>query len=74
MTNIRNPFLEEHVESCTFFIKSMKIKELSEIVYCPLWKISHVNYNGSCFHKNWYDNGIRNIMDIINEKGIFVIS
>ena len=54
-----------------FFVKSLKIKELEEIVYCPLWKKSHVSYNGIFFIKDWYDKGIRNVMDIINENGLF---
>ena len=59
------------VESWTLFINSMKIKELEEIVYCPLWKNSHVSFNESLFIKDWYDKFIRNIMDIINENGLF---
>ena len=46
LKNIRNPIWNNMVESWTCFIKSMKIKELEETYNCPLWKKSHVSYNG----------------------------
>ena len=49
----------------------MKIKELEVIFNCPLWANLHVNYSGSFFIKDKYHKGIRNIMDIINENGLF---
>ena len=48
----------------------MEIKELEEIVYCPLWEQSQFSGNRSFFIKDWYDKGIRNIIDIINENGL----
>ena len=53
-----------------FFLKSLEIKELEEIVYCPLWEQLLFSGNRSFFIKDWYDKGIRNIIDIINENGL----
>ena len=68
LKHIRNPFWKNLVESWKLFLKSLEIKELEEIVYCPLWEQSQSSGNRSFFIKDWYDKGIRNIIDIINEK------
>lgn len=68
--NVRNPFWKNIVESWKLFLKSLKIINLEEIVYCPLWENSQISSNGSFFLKDWYDKGIRNILDIINENGL----
>ena len=49
---------------------SLEIKELEEIVYCPLWEQSQISGNRIFFIKDWYDKGIRNIIDIITENGL----
>ena len=62
--------MEELSSKLETFLKSLEIKELEEIVYCPLLEQSQISGNRIFFIKDWYDKSIRNIIDIITENGL----
>ena len=37
----------------------------------PIWFNSEMQHGGKFFIKNWYEKGIRNIVDLVNENGVF---
>ena len=73
LKHIRNPFRKNLLESWKLFLKSLEIKELEEIVYCPLYEQSQFSSDRSFFIKDWYDKGIRKIIDTINGNGLIYV-
>ena len=68
---LRNPFWTDILQSWKEFINCQKAENLSDILYSPVWFNSELQRGQSLFYKNWYDKGIRNILDIINVNGEF---
>ena len=69
LKHIHNPFWKNILESWKTFLKSFKIGELEEIIFSPLWEISQISGNEHFIFKEWYDKGIRNIIDLVDENG-----
>ena len=68
---LRNPFWVDLLHSWKEFINCQKTESLSDILYSPVWFNSELQGGQNIFYKNWYDKGIRNILDIINVQGEF---
>ena len=68
---LRNPFWVDLLHSWKEFINCQKAESLSDILYSPVWFNSELQGGQNIFYKNWYDKGIRNILDIINVQGEF---
>ena len=47
------------------------MKSLPDILYSPVWLNSELQRGQNLFYKNWYDRGIRNVLDIIDINGEF---
>ena len=68
---LRNPFWVDILHSWKEFINCQKAESLSDILYSPVWFNSELQGGQNLFYKNWYDKGIRSILDIINVQGEF---
>ena len=64
-----NPFWNDVFKAWSRYVKNslMSLKE-AEILNHPLWYNNSINFK---FRKNWYEHGIRNINDLIDEEGNF---
>ena len=71
INDLRNPFWKHILESWIQYIRSFKIDSLVKIIYSPLWGNSHINGNGYYIINEWYNRGIRNVIDLIDEDGLF---
>ena len=58
------------MESWVQYIRSFKIDNLVKIIYSPLWGNSLINRNGNYIINEWYNKGIRNVIDLIDENGL----
>ena len=68
--DLRNPFWKNVLESWSQYIRSFKIDSLVKVIYSPLWGNSQINRNGNDIVNEWYNKGIRNIIDLIDENGL----
>ena len=68
---LRNPFCIDILQSWKDFINCQKAEKISDILYSPVWFNSELQRGQSLFYKNWYDKGLRNILDITNVNGEF---
>ena len=68
--DIRNPFWKNVLESWIQYIRSVKTDSLVKIMYSPLWGNTQINENGNYIVNEWYNKGIRNVMDLIDENGL----
>ena len=66
---LRNPFWVDVLHCWKEFINCQKAESLSDILYSPVWFNSELQGGQNLFYKNWYDKGIRSILDIINVQG-----
>ena len=71
INDLRNPFWKHTLESWVQYIHSFKIDTLIKTIYSPLWGNSLINGNGNYIINEWYDKGIRNVIDLIDENGQF---
>ena len=71
INDLRNPFWKHILESWVQYIRSFKIDNLVKIIYSPLWGNSLINRNGNYIINEWYNKGIRNVIDLIDENGLF---
>ena len=68
--DIRNPFWKNVLESWIQYIRSDKTDSLVKIMHSPLWGNIQINENGNYIVNEWYNKGIRNVMDLIDENGL----
>ena len=68
---LRNPFWMDILHSWKEFINCQKAESLSDILYSPVWFNSELQGGQNLLYKNWYDKGIRSILDIVNVQGEF---
>ena len=68
--DLRNPFWKNILESWIQYIKSFKIDSLVKVIYSPLWGNSQMNRNRNYIINEWYNKGIRNVIDVIDENGL----
>ena len=68
--DICNPFWKNVLESWIQYIRSVKTDSLVKIMYSPLWGNTQINENGNYIVNEWYNKGIRNVMDLIDENGL----
>ena len=71
INDLRNPFWKHILESWVQYIRSFKIDNLVKKIYSPLWGNSLINRNGNYIINEWYNKGIRNVIDLIDENGLF---
>ena len=71
INDLRNPFWKHILESWVQYIRSFKIDNLVKIIYSPLCGNSLINRNGNYIINEWYNKGIRNVIDLIDENGLF---
>ena len=62
---LSNPFWINLLQSRKEFTNCQKVKSLPDILYSPVWLNSELQRGQNLFYKNWYDRGIRNVLDII---------
>ena len=53
------------------FCQAVEIETLDEILYSPIWFNSNLNRGHNLFIKEWYDKGLRNVIDLLNAEGQF---
>ena len=63
--------LETYFGESVQYIHSFKIDTLNKTIYSPLWGNSLINGNGNYIINEWYNKGIRNVIDLIDENGQF---
>ena len=71
INDLRNPFWKHILESWVQYIRSFKIDNLVKMIYSPLWGNSLINRNGNYIINEWNNKGIRNVIDLIDENGLF---
>ena len=71
ISDLRNPFWKHILESWVQYIRSFKIDNLVKVIYSPLWGNSLINRNGNYIINEWYNKGIRNVIDLVDENGVF---
>ena len=54
-----------------FFKKCNPASQIEDVLNSPIWFHSEMQHGGKFFIKNWYEKGIRTIVDLINEYGVF---
>ena len=67
--DLSNPFWKNILESWIQYIKSFEIDSLVKVIYSPLWGNSQINGNRYFIINEWYNKGIRNVIDVIDENG-----
>ena len=67
--NLHNPFWRDFLNSLHTFYSVIKIEELDDILCTPLWCNSNLSKNENFLFKNWFEMGVRNVIDIVDTNG-----
>ena len=72
-SNLSNPFWIDvlHVNSWKAFLKCNPASQLEIVFNSPIWFNSEMQHGEKFFIKNWYEKGIWNIVNLINDNGGF---
>ena len=70
---VKNPFWKDLLNSWKIFCKSVKIQALEDILYSPLWYNSNFQHGQHIYFKDWYNKGIRNVIDLLDIDGNFYL-
>ena len=70
-SNLSNPFWIDVLNSWKAFLKCNPASQTEDVLNSPIWFNSEMQHGGKFFIKNWYEKGIRNIVDLVNENGVF---
>ena len=68
---VKNPFWKDLLKSWKIFCKSVKIQTLEDMLYSPLWCNSNFQHGQYIYFKDWYNKGIRNVIDLLDTDGNF---
>lgn len=68
---IRNHFFKDTLHGWNIFCKAVPIENVEDILCSPIWFNSNFNQGHNLFIKEWYDKGIRNIVDLLDNEGKF---
>lgn len=68
--DLQNPFWENLMTIWSEFCRIVPIDNIDQVLESPIWYNEHIDH-GRLFLKNWFDNGIRVIYDIIDKNGAF---
>ena len=63
---IKNPFWKDLLKSWGIFCKSVTIQTTEDILYSHLWYNSNFQHGQFIYFKNWYNKGIRNVIDLLD--------
>lgn len=69
--DLQNPFWKDTLEAWRDYIKSFKVDALHEILQSPIWYNSNISNNRIVFFKDWYNKGLRSIIDLLKDDGSF---
>ena len=70
---VKNPFWKDLLNSWKIFCKSVKIQALEDILYSPLWYNSNLHHGQHIYFKDWYNKGIRNVIDLLDTDSNFYL-
>ena len=72
---VNNPFWKDLLNSWKIFCKSVKVHvhALEDILYSPLWYNSNFQHGQYIYFKDWYNKGIRNVIDLLDTDGNFYL-
>ena len=70
-SNLSNPFWIDVLNSWKAFLKCNPASQTEDVLNSPIWFNSEMQHGGKFFIKNWYEKGIKNIVDLVNENGVF---
>ena len=70
---VKSPFWKDLLNSWKIFCKSAKIHALEDILYSPLWYNSNLQHGQYVYLKDWYNKGIRNVIDLLDTDGNFYL-
>ena len=68
---IKNPFWKDLLKTWMHFSKIIKTEKLEDILYSPIWYNSKLIQGQNFFIKEWYDKGVRQIIDLLDAVGKF---
>ena len=70
---IYNLFWQDVLDSYKIFQDAISPNSWTEFLQSPIWFNDNIKVGGSCvFYKKWFEKGIYNVNDLINEKGEFI--
>ena len=52
-------------------LKCNPASQIEDVLNSPIWFNSEMQHSEKNLHQNWYEKGIRNIVDPINDNGVF---
>ena len=67
--DVQNPFWKDLLKCWILFCKQVKIENLDYVLNSPIWFTSKLNQGHNFFIKDWYDKGVRQVLDLIDETG-----
>ena len=53
------------------FCNVAKIQTLEDVLFSPLWYNSNFQHAKYIYYKDWYNKGIRNVIDLLDTNGKF---
>ena len=73
MRDMKNPLWRDTLQAWRDYIKSFTIETIDEILYSPIWYNTLINTEFNICYNDWYNKGIRTIIDLVSEEGMFYI-
>ena len=67
-SELQNPFWKDLMDIWAEFCKILPVENIGQILDSPLWHNENIG-RVTIFKKNWHENGIRVVYDIIGQNG-----
>ena len=67
-SELQNPFWKDLMHIWAEFCKILPVENIGQILDSPLWHNENIG-RVTIFKKNWHENGIRVVYDIIGQNG-----
>lgn len=67
--HIYNPFWKEILQNWAEFCNTIKIESIDQVLNSPLWYNKNLLNGGNIYIADWYEKGLRQISDLIDEQG-----
>ena len=52
--------------------RRIKPENLTQILHSPIWFDSEFHHGQNLFIKNWFEKGVKNVIDLLDDNGSFL--
>ena len=70
--NLKKPFWIDILLGWSEVFRRIKPENLTQILHSPIWFNSEFHHGQNLFIKNWFEKGVKNVIDLLDDNGFFL--